>query len=296
MLCATLIWGVSFSAQKTAMEYLTPLVFTTMRSLAGAISLLPIILIADKSSGTPFSFFGRCETPAEKKTLLRGGFFCGIFLTGGLILQQWGLSMSTAGKTGFLTALYIIIVPVLGMLFFKRKTGIILWLAAMIALAGAYMLCSGGASGTLTTGDFLVIMCAFVYSLHILTIDHYAPGTDCLRMSCIQFITAALLAALLSLVIPGNPWSAEALHSACWLILYCGIFAGGAGFTLQMLAQKHLHPATAALLMSLESVFSVIGGWLILNEHLSGREMLGCAVIFLAVIIAQIPAGRPLPD
>lgn len=292
VLSAALIWGISFTAQKSAMSYLTPLVFTSMRSLLGALTLIPVIVIADRFRGETVFWWGSAKTCAARKKLVTGGIFCGIFLAGGLIFQQSGMISTPAGKSGFLTALYIIIVPVLGALFFKRKTGLRVWLACFAALAGTYLLCtSTTADSSFDSGDILVIICAVIFSLHLLVIDKYAPETDCIRLSCIQFLTAGVIAFVISLT-DMQSWSTEALYAALWMIVYCGVMASGVGFTLQIIGQKYLAPATAALLMSMESVFSLIASWLILKEHLSGGEMLGCAIIFFAVIIAQITPGK----
>ncbi len=292
---AALIWGVSFTAQKSAMEHLTPLVFTAMRSLLGALSLLPVIIAADRMEGRTPSFWGQAETPEARKHLLRGGIFCGVFLAAALILQQSGMVSTSAGKSGFLTALYIIFVPLLGRIFFKRKTGFRLWVSCFAALGGTYMLCAAKPENSFAAGDILLIICAVLFSLHVLTADKYAPETDCIRLSCIQFLTAGIVALLLSLTDTAT-WSLQSLHSALWMILYCGIMSSGVGFTLQIAGQKYLLPATAALLMSLESVFAAIASRLILKEHLPPGEMLGCAIIFFAVIIAQIPFGKASPD
>ena len=196
---------------------------------------------------------------------------------------------TSAGKTGFLTALYIIFVPLLGILFFNRKTTPALLAALLLAMAGTYLLCGGVSS--VGIGEWWVILCAGLFSLHVLVIDRYALHCDCVRLSCIQFIAATVLSAVVSWGLR-EPWICSKIVSALPFLLFCGIGSSAIAFTLQMVAQKYLHPVTAALLMSLESVFAVLGGWIFLQEKLSQREFWGCSVIMAAIILAQIPWKR----
>ena len=283
MLIATVIWGTAFSAQSRGADLMNPMFFIMMRSIVGTAALALIIMVIDLFRFKRMSFWGGAKTPAERKNLLVGGFLCGLVITTASFLQQCGVRYISAGKTGFLTALYIIIVPILGICF-KRKTSSVLWLAVMLAMYGTWLLCGG--IGTLGIGEWLVISCAAVYSLHILVIDHYAPKCDCVRLSCMQFFTAAVLSGSVSLILRE---SSAGLAEALPFWLFCGIGSSAIAFTLQMVAQKYLHPVTATLLMSLESVFAVIGGWLFLQEQLTAKELIGCGVIFLAILLAQIP-------
>ena len=289
MLTATVLWGVAFSAQSAGMDHLGPWVFTTMRSVTGVLALLAVIMIFDLFREKRLTVWGNAKTPGERKLLLTGGFLCGLVLTAASVCQQAGLKYTTAGKTGFLTALYIVIVPVLG-LFIKRKASVNMWIGTVIALSGAYLLC--GSIGEINKGEWFVIACAVIYSLHILVIDHYAPRCDCVRLSCIQFTVVTILSAICSLIFRES-WSSEAVTAALPFWIFCGVGSSAIAFTLQMVAQKYLHPVTATLLMSLESVFAVIGGWIFLHENLSPRELAGCAVIFAGVIVSQIPARHP---
>ncbi len=289
MLTATVLWGVAFSAQSAGMDHLGPWVFTTMRSVTGVLALLAVIMVFDLFREKQLTLWGNAKTPGERKFLLAGGCWCGLVLTAATVCQQTGLKYTTAGKTGFLTALYIVIVPVLG-LFIKRKTRMNMWIGTVIAFGGAYLLC--GSIGKINTGEWFVIACAVIYSLHILVIDHYAPKCDCVRLSCIQFTVVTILSTISSLIFR-EPWSCEAVTAALPFWIFCGIGSSAIAFTLQMVAQKYLHPVTATLLMSLESVFAVIGGWIFLHENLSTRELAGCAVIFAGVIVSQIPARQP---
>ena len=286
MIIATILWGIAFSAQSSGMRFIDPMLFTSLRSVVGVAALIPVIMVLDLFRERRLTLTGSAKTPAEIRKLLSGGLWCGIIITAANITQQFGLKYDTgAGKTGFLTALYIVIVPVMGM-FLKRKTPPLLWISVAIAISGAYLLCGG--IGQIGKGELFVITCAVLFSLHILVIDHYAADCDCVRLSCIQFAAAALLSAAAS-GITGELWQSDAIKQSLPFWLFCGIGSSAIAFTLQMVAQKYLHPVTATLLMSLESVFAVLGGWLFLNEHLSGREMTGCAIIFAAVILAQLP-------
>ena len=284
MIAAPILWGTAFSAQSSGMRYIGPMLFTALRSLIAVPALLAVIIALDLFAGRKVSLWGETQSKEAQKKLLAGGFWCGLVIAAAAICQQAGLQYTTAGKTGFLTALYIIIVPMLG-IFFKRKTGLMLWISALLALAGSALLCGG--LGSLGKGEILVIICAGIYSVHILVIDHYAPSCDCIRLSCLQFAVATPIAALASLA-AGESWHPDGILASWPFWLYCGAGSGAAAFTLQMISQKYLHPVTASLLMSLESVFAVLGGWLFLNERLSAREMAGCAVIFAAIILSQV--------
>ena len=285
MIIATILWGVAFSAQSRGMDFLDPMMFTALRSIVGVAALIVVIMVIDLCREKKLSFWGSAVSAEAKRELLCGGWWCGAVISVASVLQQYGVKYTSAGKTGFLTALYIIIVPVLG-IFLKKKTSWLLWIAVVLALGGAYLLCGG--IGSVNRGEWFVIGCAFVYSLHILVIDRYASKCDCVRLSCVQFIVASMLTAAGAFIFR-EPWSAEAISGAMPFWLFCGIGSSAAAFTLQMIAQKYLHPVTATLLMSLESVFAVLGGWIFLREMLSPRELCGCGVIFLAVIISQIP-------
>ena len=288
MLLATVLWGFAFSAQSRGMDHVGPLLFVALRSIVGVAALGITAMCFDLVRFKRITFWGGAETAQQRKFLLAGGVYCGLIISAASTFQQLGLIHVTAGKTGFLTALYIIIVPLLG-IFFKRRTSLLQWGAVLISLAGAYLLCGGTSS--LGWGEICVIICALFFALHIMVIDHYAPGCDCVRLSCIQFMTAAVAAAIFSQIF-SEPWIWQEIVASLPFWVFCGVGSSAMAFTLQMVAQKYLHPVTAALIMSLESVFGVLGGWLFLSETLSGRELLGCCVIFIAVIAAQIPVHR----
>ena len=291
MLIATVLWGFAFSAQANGMKHVGALLFVALRSVVGVAALAGVIIVLDVIKYRKVSFWGNAETVQARKSLLYGGLFCGLIIGAASTFQQLGLLYVSAGKTGFLTALYIIMVPLLG-IFFKRKTPLLLWVAVFAALSGAYLLCGG--AGTVGKGEIFVLICALLFALHIMVIDHYAPHCDCVRLSCLQFAVAAAATALASLAF-SEPWIWHDITASLPYWVFCGVGSSAIAFTLQMVAQKYLHPTVAALLMSLESVFAVLGGWLFLNEMLSLREAVGCGIILLAVILTQLPERKKTP-
>lgn len=295
LMLAALIWGSAFVAQSVGMDYLGPFTFNSVRSFMGSLVLLPVIWFMDrqKKDGAKGDGQGALGKSAEvkqqeKKTLLLGGLCCGVILTASTSLQQIGLVYTTAGKAGFITALYILIVPLLG-LFLGRRVGGKTWLGVALAVIGMYLLCiKEGFS--ISYGDFMVLLCAFVFSLHILTVDYFSPKVDGVRLSCIQFFVCGCLCAV-PMVIFEHPEIYQILQA--WLpLIYAGVLSSGVAYTLQIITQKHLNPTVASLLMSLESVFAALTGWLILNERLSPKELLGCVLVFAAIILAQLPESK----
>ena len=285
LLIAIVFWGTAFSAQSCGMEHVGPMLFVMLRSIVGFLSLMLVIAVIDLVRLKKISFCGNAVSGQEKRNLCFGGLWCGLLIAAASTFQQLGLLYVSAGKTGFLTALYIIIVPVLG-LFFKRKTSFLLYVSIVIALTGAYLLCGG--VDNFGIGELCVVICAGLFAVHILVIDYYAPGCDCVRLSCGQFITASLAAGAASLAFR-EPWVWQSMIKSLPFWVFCGVGSSCIAFTLQMFAQKYLHPASVALVMSLESVFAVLGGWIFLHEVLTWRELAGCAVILAAVIMAQLP-------
>lgn len=290
LMLAALIWGSAFVAQSVGMDYIGPFTFNSMRSFLGSLVLLPVIWFMNRKKGTDEEKQGsadveKLEKRLERKTLLKGGLFCGIVLTAASSLQQLGLVYTSAGKAGFITALYILIVPILG-LFLKRKVGMKIWIGVALAVVGMYLLCiTSGFS--IAYGDLLVLTCALAFSFHILVVDYFSPKVDGVMLSCLQFFVCGILSAVL-MVLFEQPDAGQIL--AAWKpILYAGILSSGVAYTLQIITQKHLEPTVASLLMSLESVFAVLTGWLVLHERLSTREMLGCVLMFAAIILAQLP-------
>lgn len=290
LLITALIWGSAFVAQSAGMNYVGPFTYNMSRNLIGFLTLIPVVLIFRKISRKEHPLTAEAQIGLIRRTI-KGGIFCGLVLGIASSIQQVGVSMTTAGKAGFITALYIIIVPILGV-FLKKQIPKILWLCIAIALSGFWLLCIKEGFAV-SAGDLFCLLCAFCFSVHILVIDHFtAQHTDSVMMSCVQFLVAGLLSAVLTFLFETPTWSA--VWDAKLTILYAGVLSSGVAYTLQVAAQRYTRPAVATLLMSLESVFAALFGGLILHEILTGRELLGCILVFTAVILAQIPlpAGK----
>ena len=282
LVLTALIWGCAFVAQSVGMDYVGPFTFNMARFLIGAIVLLPVIWFMDRQRKTG------AEKGAGQKTLIIGGICCGIALAVASTLQQWGILFTTVGKAGFITAMYIVIVPLLGIFIGKKVRPLIIGCVA-IAVVGFYFLCMTE-SLRLGRGDFLVLLCAIAFSIHILVIDHFSPKVDGVKMSAIQFLTAAIISAVPTLLWE-QPVFTEILQA--WQpVLYAGVMSCGVAYTLQIIAQKNADPTVASLLLSLESVFSVLAGWVLLGQGLSLKELFGCVLIFCAIILAQLPEKK----
>lgn len=277
LLLTAFIWGAAFVAQSVGGEAVGCFTFNGVRSLIGALVLLPVIWLMDS------------KKKENQKTLITGGICCGVMLFIASNFQQFGISFTTVGKAGFITAMYILIVPILG-LFMKKKPGLQVWLGVVLAVMGLYLLCMTSGSFSLSKGDFLVLICAGFFSLHILIIDYFSPKVDGVRMSCIQFLVCGILSMVMAFIFE-TPEVSVILSG--WLpILYAGVLSCGVAYTLQIVGQKNMDPTVASLILSLESVFSVLAGWLILNQTLSLRELSGCVLMFLAIILAQLPQKK----
>ena len=272
------IWGTAFVAQSVGMDYLEPFTFNGVRSLIGGIALLPCIWILQKING-------KSQNTGSKKDLISGGIACGFLLFVASSLQQIGLKYTSAGKAGFITAFYIVIVPVLG-IFLRKRIGWKIWTAVVLALAGLYFLCITD-SFSIGKGDILVFLCALVFAVHILTIDYFAPKVDGVKMSCVQFFVCGILSLPVMFTIETPKISA--MITAWMPLLYAGVLSCGVAYTLQILGQKNTNPAIASLILSMESCFSVLAGWIVLGEKLSVRESAGCVLMFAAIILAQLP-------
>ena len=295
LVLTALIWGVAFVAQSTGGEAVGPYMFNSIRSLIGAAVLVPVIVVLDKLHITQ----RKPVTRQDKKTLLAGGIACGVALCLATNVQQLGIYLgASAGKAGFLTACYILIVPILG-LFFRKKCGWNIWVGVVITLAGLYLLCMKG-SFCLEFCDVLILACALCFSVQILLVDHFSPLVDGVRLSCIQFFVCGIITAVPALLfdLPRTgagfgAWLEIFANWDAWIpILYAGVMSCGVAYTLQIVGQDGLNPTVASLLMSLESVFAALAGWLILNETMGGREIAGCALIFAAIVLAQVPVER----
>lgn len=273
------IWGTAFVAQSVGMDYLGPFGFNGIRSLIGGVALLPCIYILGKINKRTAGKEG------STKALIAGGLCCGLALFAASSMQQIGIQYTTAGKAGFVTAFYIVLVPVLGM-FLGKKTGWKVWLAVAMALAGLYFLCITE-SFSVGRGDIYVFIGSLLFAVHILIIDYFAPRTDGVKMSCIQFFVAGILS-----MFPMAAFETTTVEGALrsWgPLLYAGVLSCGVAYTLQIIGQKNMNPTVASLILSLESCISVLAGWVILGERLSVREGLGCVLMFAAIILAQLP-------
>ena len=281
------IWGVAFVAQSVGMDYVGPFTFISVRNFIATLVLLQCIRLLDKVNPSD-KLSENDKNPHGGPTLIIGGIVCGICLAVASAFQQIGISYTTVGKAGFITAMYIVIVPILG-LFIKKKVRVIAWISVAISVAGLYLLCMTE-SLSLSRGDLLVLICAFCFALHIMVIDYFSPRVDGIRMSCIQFLTCGIVCA-----VPALLTESPDIHSilAAWLpILYAGALSSAVGYTLQIVAQKNTDPVIASLLMSLESAFSLLAGWVLLNQRLSSREMCGCILMFVAIILSQLPEKK----
>ncbi len=277
LLLTALIWGAAFVAQSAGMEQNGPFTFNTVRMILGGIVLIPCIALFDKMRHV------RLGWRSADKNLWVGGCLCGVALFTGATLQQFGIQYTSAGKAGFITALYVIFVP-LCRLFAGKRPGKLLWGSVALAAVGMYLLCMDG-SLALSKGDVLVLLGAFGFTAHILIIDHFSQKVDGVRMSCIQFFVAGALS-LVCMFLFETP-SVPAILSAWAPILYAGLLSCGVAYTLQVVAQKDTDPTVASLILCLESVFAVLFGWLLLGETLSMKELLGCILMFVAIVLAQ---------
>ena len=283
---AALIWGTAFVAQDVCADTIGTFTFNAVRYFIAVLALLVLIAVREcRAQGPPRSPRRRKNAPRRKQLWL-GGFCCGTALAIASNFQQAGITAGTdAGKAGFLTALYVVLVPVFG-LFFKRKVSLPVWVAVALSVVSLYLLCIKG-SFRLAAGDLLVLVCAVCFAVHILVIDHFGATCDGVKLSCVQFLFAGLWSAV---CIPFfEHVDAAALLSCALPLLYVGVFSCGVGYTLQILAQKDSNPTVVTILLSLESVFAVIAGAIILHQSMTPREYLGCVLMFLAVVLAQIP-------
>ena len=281
LLLGALIWGTAFVAQSVGSGYVGPYTFLAARSWLACAFLIVLVLLrrgkARKADpGVPFWINGRM--------LLRGGVFCGIALFAASAAQQVGIGTTSTAKAGFLTALYVVLVPLFG-LFFRRKVSGPVWIAVVLSVVSLYLLCiKGGFS--LAPGDLLVLVCAVCFAVHILLIDHFTARCDGVKLSCLQFLFAAIWSTILALIFDTIDF--HVLWECILPLLYVGVFSCGVGYTLQILAQKDSNPTVVTILLSLESVFAVIAGAIILHQQMSLREYIGCALMFIAVVLAQV--------
>lgn len=280
LLLTAMIWGAAFVAQSVGLSYVGPFTLNSVRFLIAGVFLLPCIPLLRRAGLRP-------DASGSPRELLLGSLVCGVLLAVASSLQQIGIAYTTVSKAGFITALYVILVPILG-LFLGKKVRPLVWFCVVLSVAGLYLLCMAGPAA-IGSGDLLVLLCALVFSLHILAIDHFSRRVDSLKLSCLQFLICGALCAGPMLALE-HPTSGAIL--AAWKpILYAGILSSGVGYTLQVVAQRRTDPTVASLILCMESVFSALFGFLLLGQGLSLRELAGCGLMLAAILLAQLP-GR----
>ncbi len=286
LLLAAVIWGAAFTAQSVGMEHLGPFSFNAIRFSIGGVVMLPVVAfrqrsLKKKAAGPEAGF---------TKRLVFTGVLCGLLLTLANSIQQIGLLYTSPGKAGFITALYVIIVPVIGLFFGNRPT-LRLWISVVIAVAGMYLLCVTD-TFSVEKGDILIMICALIFAVHIMAIDRLAHDLDGITMSCIQFLTAGVIC---SAIVPltGEVITLGAVKSAAIPLLYAGVFSCSFAYTFQTVGQQNTTPTAASLLLSTESVFAAIAAWLLIGDTMTVREIFGGLLSFLAVILSQLPSKKP---
>ena len=297
LLLTATIWGVAFVAQSVGMDYVGPLTFNCVRSLIGSAVLLPCIWFLNRreeggqaaGKGAETSRNAAGTKKGDRRTLLIGGLCCGIALCFASNFQQFGIQYTSVGKAGFITACYIVIVPIMGV-FFKKKCSPIIAGAVALSVAGLYLLCMTGGEMSVNKGDLMLLVCAFLFSIHIMVIDYFSPMVDGVKMSCIQFFVSGIISGI-GMLLFETPEISQIIAAGV-PILYAGVMSCGVAYTLQIVGQKGMNPTVASLILSLESSISVLAGWIILGQKLSAREIMGCVLMFGAIILAQVPVGN----
>ena len=289
LLLTATIWGVAFVAQSVGMEYIGPFTFNAIRCVLGGLVLIPVILVLKKKKETG----AENQEKEDKKTLWTGGIACGVILCIASNLQQFGIMEASVGKSGFFTALYIVMIPVIG-IFIGKRPGIKLWFCVALAVVGMYLLCMKDGSFTIERADIMLLLCALAFSVHILVVDYFSPKVDGVKMSWIQFFVCGVLSAV-GMLFTETP-DISNIQAAWMPLLYAGLLSCGVGYTLQIVGQKGINPIIASLIMSLESVISALAGWVILGQVLSLKEIIGCVLMFVAIVITQIPIGNKKTD
>ena len=280
-----LIWGTAFVAQRMGSEYVEPFTYLAWRSWAAVLFLAPLVRVMDHFSGRRGIDNRRPKTVSDRRLLIVGGCLSGFMLWAACAAQQIGIAHTTASKAGFITALYVVIVPLLS-IFIRKRPSVQIWACVALALIGLYLLCMKTASFRLEYGDAWELACAFFFAVEILLVSYYCSRVDPVRLSFVQFLVVAILSTILMLLIE-HP-TVDGLRLALPSILYAGIFSSGIAFTLQIIGQVGVNATVASLVMSLESVFSALSGWLTLHERMSPRELSGAALMFLAIALSQI--------
>ena len=302
LLIGSFIWGTTFVAQSMGTNHLDAFAFNCIRNFIGVFSLIPVLLwqicttpqnmnnvqnsiICENTQNTTSTITQRLRAIFTRDLLL-GGLSCGTALCLASYFQQLGIAHSTVGKSAFITTLYIILVPLLG-LFFKKKLPLQIWCGVILAMIGLYLLCMKNEVFVLTIGDIYLLLCAFFFTLQITAVDYFAPKVNSIALSMMQFLVTAILSGFGMLF--GELPTLENILGAMIPLLYAGVLSSGIAYTFQIIGQKHLSPTVASLLMSLESVFATLAGWVVLKEILTTKELVGCSLVFAAVILTQIP-------
>ncbi len=291
LITAALVWGFAFVSQEQAARFVGTFTVNALRSFVAVVALLPLIFFMSKKSKVPVL----CNTKSDLKLTLKAGVLCGVLLCIASNIQQFGISLypetaAISARSGFITALYVVLVPIFG-LFFKKKVAFTVWIGAIVATVGLYLLCGSNGLSGIYLGDLVVFLCAVSFSFQILCVDHFIDRVDGVKLACIEFFVCGVLSLILMLVFE-RP-DIESIMSAMKYILYLGVMSSGVGYTLQIIGQKYSdNPTVASILMSLESVFAALGGWLLLNKTLSFVEISGCLVMFFAIILAQLPVKQ----
>lgn len=289
LLMTAIIWGSAFIAQSKGADVIGPFTFNTVRYALAVVALLPVIYIFSRKRNSENTVDQDIPKANGTKTLIIGGIATGIALFTASSLQQYAMAFTTAAKAGFITTLYVILVPIVG-IFLKKKIRPIIWFCALLAVIGLYLLSIKPGTFSISRGDFFVLLCAMAFTGHILIIDYFSPKTDGVKLSCIQFAVVSI-ASFVAMMMTETFVLSEVLDAIIPL-LYTGVLSSSVGYTCQIIAQKKADPVISSLILSLESVFAAIFGALILHESMSGREITGCAIMFVAIIIAQLPEKK----
>ena len=283
LLLAAIIWGFAFVAQRVGMDYVGPFTYTAVRFALGALVLLPFLWLRKNKPYNNLKPGGQ-----EKRKIILLQLLMGALIFGGVSFQQYGLQFTTAGNAGFITGFYVVLVPVAG-LFLNHRNHFTIWIGVALAITGMYFL-SVTRNFTVNPGDYYVLVCAFIWTAHVLVMGYVAPRTDAIRTALIQFIICSLLSWLVAFGWEDVQWSA--ILEASWPILYGGIMSVGIAYTLQVIAQQKSHPAYASIILSLETVFAVLGGWILLHEPMTGRIFLGCCLMLAGMVVVQVRNSR----
>lgn len=289
LLLTAFIWGSAFIAQSKGADLLGPFTFNAFRYGLAVLSLLPVIYVLGKkrSQEENIKELTDTEKKAQRSILIKGGIATGVALFVSTSLQQYAMAFTTAAKAGFITTLYVILVPIVG-IFLKKKVRPLIWICALLGVLGLYLLSIKPGTFSISHGDFFVLLCAFGFTVHILVIDYFSPKTDGVKLSCIQFAVVSI-ASFVAMALTETLVMSD-VFEAIIPLLYAGVLSSAVAYTLQIVAQKNADPTVASLILSLESVFAAICGAIILGEALSGREITGCVIMFVAIILAQLPS------